>query len=157
MADLIEEVSDEENQETPEEKKGFFTTKKIIIIVVALALVGSAVPVILMLRPAKGKEPKPVYYKLDKDFNVNVDKTMATRHLRCRITLKLESDEMVAEIEEKTDELYDLIIRILQKYPLKDLDFVGQNKLRRDIENELNLELKSGKVLKVLFTEIIVI
>ena len=49
-----------------------------------------------------------------------------------------------------------MLVGILQKYEMEELDFVGQNKVRRDIEDECNVNLESGKVLKVLFTEFLI-
>jgi len=160
MADLVEDVNEEEQGREPPKKAGFFSLSKIIIIAVVLALLGGGFLGSRVLFSGKDKKPDPFLYALiakdDEPIVVGVKGTHHTRTLMCRITLKLESEEMVAEFEKKKDEFIDMLIRILQKYEIEELDFAGQNKVRRDIEDEFNLNLDSGKVLKVLFTEFLI-
>lgn len=160
MVDLVEEVQDENEkvEKDSTEKKGFLTRKKIIIIALLLAVAGSSFPVFKMMTSGKGEAPKPepFLYKLDEQIMVGVRGTSHTRTLACRISLKLESEEMVAELDARKDEFVDLLMRVLQKYPIEDLDFIGQNKIRRDIQDEFNLQLNNGKVLQVLFTQFLI-
>jgi flagellar basal body-associated protein FliL len=160
MVDLVEEIQDEKEkgEKNSAEKKGFLTRKKIVIIALVLAVVGSAFPVLKMMSSGKGEElkPEPVLYKLDEQIMVGVKGTSHTRTLACRVSLKLESPEMVAELDSRKDEFVDLLMQILQKYPIEDLDFIGQNKIRRDIQDEFNLQLNKGKVLQVLFTQFLI-
>ncbi len=157
MVDLVEDIGEEEQDEEPQEKKSFFTLPKIIILVAVVTLLGGGGFFgFRMIASGKGRKPKPVLYKLDEQIMVGVRGTSHTRTLMCQITLKLESEKMVPELEERKDEFIDMLNRILQKYTIEELDFVGQNKVRRDIEDEFNLNLNKGKVLKVLFTEFLI-
>jgi flagellar basal body-associated protein FliL len=160
MVDLVEDVGEDEQGQEPAKKTGFFSLSKIIIIAVVLTLLGGGFIGSRKLFLGKDKKPDPFLYALigkdDEPIVVGVRGTHHTRTLMCRVTLKLESEEMVAEFEKKKDEFVDMLIRILQKYEIDELDFAGQNKVRRDIEDEFNLNLESGKVLKVLFTEFLI-
>ena len=156
MADLVEDVGEEEQTEGPEEKKGFLTLPKIIIIAAVVLLLGGGFLGFKSMGSGKDELPDPFLYELPDQVMVGVRGTSHTRTLMCKIWLKLESESMVEEIEKKKPEFIDMLVRILQKYKIEELDYVGQNKVRRDIEDEFNLNLDSGKVLKVFFTEFLI-
>jgi flagellar basal body-associated protein FliL len=153
MADLLEDVDEnEETIESEEEKGGFFTLPKIIIIAAVVVLLGGGTCFMLMGK-GEPETPEPVEYKFPEAFQANVKDTAATRNVRCVIALKLESEKMLPEFEKRNTEFCDLIMQILQKYRLEELDYVGQNKLRREISDQLNLIIDDGKVLQVFFPE----
>jgi len=156
MADLVEDVGEEEQTEEPEVKKGFLTLPKIIIIAAVVLLLGGGFLGFKSMGSGKGEVPDPFLYELEDPVVVGVRGTSHTRTLMCKIWLKLESEAMVEEIEKKKPEFIDMLVRILQKYKIEELDYVGQNKVRRDVEDEFNLNLDSGKVLKVFFTEFLI-
>jgi flagellar basal body-associated protein FliL len=167
MADLVEDVTEEEEEtEEVEEKAGFFTLPKIVLIAALVVVLGGGGFVgMKVMGSGEEKRPDPVVYSFEKKFIVNVRGTSGTRTVMCDVALKLESADMLAQFQPDEDgtnkesrniEFRDLIVRILQRYEIQDLDFVGQNKIRRDIEDEFNLILDNGKVLQVYFPEFLI-
>ncbi len=160
-----EEKNDEQNQ-----KKG--NPMMLVIIAAAGALVVGAVASFLVFKMVMSKpseeankeEEQPAeeisYGKLlplDEPIIVNLAGTKGQRYLKVNIQFEVGDDAVIEEIKDRMPLILDLLIGILSSKTIDDVsNTVGRNRLRREIIDKTNSELKTGRVINVYFTEFVI-
>jgi len=168
----------EEKQEEQEEKKEGGGNKLLLIIIVVLLLlllvIGGLVAYFLLSSnnddQAQQEEPKKVekkhkasdladigpIYPLDQ-FIVNLVSSGASRYLKCKIDLELDSPDLQQEVDKKLPAVRDLIIRILSSKTVEEIQTAkGKEKLKEEIKRKINSILTTGEIKHVYLTEFVI-
>lgn len=91
------------------------------------------------------------------DFIINILDKNETRYLKAAITLELENDETVMEVNERMPQIRDSVLLLVGNKTFAELsDLQGKLQLRAEIIVRLNKLLKKGKVKGIYFTEFVV-
>lgn len=91
------------------------------------------------------------------DFIINILDKNETRYLKAAITLELENEETVAEVNERMPQIRDSVLLLIGNKTFAELnDLQGKLQLRAEIIVRLNKLLKKGKVKGIYFTEFVV-
>ncbi|PLX91452.1 MAG: flagellar basal body protein FliL [Desulfuromonas sp.] len=91
------------------------------------------------------------------DFIINILDKNETRYLKAAITLELENEETVAEVNERMPQIRDSVLLLVGNKTFAELnDLQGKLQLRAEIIVRLNKLLKKGKVKGIYFTEFVV-
>ena len=97
-----------------------------------------------------------VLYPLD-TFTVNLKSDNGRRYLKVTMDLELSSQDLTAELDNKTAVIRDRIIRILTSKTLEEVSSrKGKDKLTQQIKDALNAMLDNGQILGVYFTEFVI-
>ena len=97
-----------------------------------------------------------VLYPLD-TFTVNLKSDNGRRYLKVTMDLELSSQELTAELDNKTAVIRDRIIRILISKTLEEVSSrKGKEKLTAQIRDTLNAMLDQGEIQGVYFTEFVI-
>ncbi|OQY18232.1 MAG: flagellar basal body protein FliL [Desulfobacteraceae bacterium 4572_35.1] len=92
-----------------------------------------------------------------KDFIMNILDKKETRYLKASITLELEDEETVAEVNQRMAQIRDSILLLVGSKTFSELsDLQGKLQLRAEILVRLNKLLQKGKVKAIYFTEFVV-
>jgi len=157
----------EEKSKEPKEGKSKTMLFVAIGIVVLLIAVGVAA-YLLGARSAQNmtaevaveetEKPEGVGPMVDvKDFIMNILDKNETRYLKASITLELENEETVAEVNERMPQIRDAILLLIGSKTFAELsDLQGKLQLRAEIIVRLNKLLKKGKIKGIYFTEFVV-
>ena len=95
-------------------------------------------------------------YELDK-FVVNLITKRGKKYLRVKISLELDSENVLGELEMKKVVLSDTIIDILTARTKQELSTSkGKNRLKDELVSRINTSLVDGAVKNVFFTEFII-
>lgn len=91
------------------------------------------------------------------DFIINILDKDETRYLKAAITLELDGEETVIEVNERMAQIRDAILLLIGNKTFAELsDLQGKLQLRAEIIARLNKLLKDGKVKGIYFTEFVV-
>ena len=168
--DIKEEENENENeneQKEPEEKKGSKLKLIIIGVVVLVLLAGGgtaayffffkAKPVAGSKKPAGQEKPSvSVFWPMD-PYIVNLIDNDAERYLKVVMQLELSDQKMVEEMKMANPKLRDTILDLLSSKTYKEMvDPLGKQRLRDEIAMRVNMNITTGKVIKVYFTEFII-
>lgn len=97
-----------------------------------------------------------VLYPLD-TFTVNLKSDSGRRYLKVTMDLELSSQDLTAELDNKTAVIRDRIIRILTSKTLEEVTSrKGKDKLTQQIKDTLNSMLDQGQIQGVYFTEFVI-
>ncbi len=92
-----------------------------------------------------------------KDFIMNILDKNETRYLKASITLELENEETVVEVNERMPQIRDSILLLIGSKTFSELnDLQGKLQLRAEVIVQLNKLLKKGKIKGIYFTEFVV-
>ena len=172
---MAEEETEEQSTEGAESgKKSGNLILIIIIAVLVLVLIAVGVVVAMLAgddsssssSSADGVKEKPIknmdamevgpMFPLD-TFTVNLLSDSGRRYLKVQMNLELDGEELAAELETKTAVVRDIIIRLLSSKTLEEISTIkGKDKLKEQMVNQLNLNLRDGNVRRVYFTEFVV-
>ena len=95
-------------------------------------------------------------YPLD-PFIVNLMSNNASRYLKCKIDLELDTPELQQEIDKKLPAIRDIIIQILSSKTVEEIITVkGKEKVKEEIKKKINALLTTGEIKNVYFTEFVV-
>ena len=166
-----EEKQQEEQQEEPEvkQKKGL-PVKLIIIAVLGVFFIGAIVVVIQqgVLPNLMGKdtlqsldtsdektEMGPIY-PLD-TFIVNLLGGKGKNYLKAKVELEMDSAKLKEEVDKRLPQIRDGILTLLSSKTHDDIKSLeGKFQLRAEIISMLNQYLKTGKIVNIYFTDLIV-
>lgn len=100
----------------------------------------------------------PCEYALEEPLIVNVYQTQQRRYLSVKPVFVLKNEEIMKKVTEKEVEVQHLLISILKRKTLEQLDDPeAANSIGREIQEMLNLKLElGGAVTNVYFTEFFV-
>lgn len=165
--DARDEEENDENTEQQPEKKGSKLKLIIIIAVVVVLLAGGGAAAYFFFFKEKAEigEKKPaaqmkpqvsVFWPMD-SFIVNLMDNDGERYLKVTMQLELSDKIMVEEVKTLSPKLRDAILDLLTSKNYKEMiDPQGKQRLRDEIAMRMNMNLKTGKVLKVYFTEFVI-
>ncbi len=95
-------------------------------------------------------------YELDK-FVVNLITKRGKRYLRVKISLELDTENVIGELEMKKVVLSDTIIDTLTSRTKQELSTSkGKNRLKDELISKINASLIDGMITNVFFTEFII-
>ncbi|MBN2644253.1 MAG: flagellar basal body-associated FliL family protein [Desulfuromonadaceae bacterium] len=137
-------------------------------VIVLLAAVGVAA-YLLGARSSQGKadtevveaseEEKPAVGPMVdvNDFIINILDKNETRYLKAALTLELENEATMQEVNERMPQIRDSILLLIGNKTFAEMnDLQGKLQLRAEIIVRLNKLLKNGKVKGIYFTEFVV-
>lgn len=166
--DIKDNLEEDENEaQEPAEKKGSKLKLIIIIAVVVILLAGGGTAAYLFFFKAKPTtgEKKPtvqekpqisVFFPMD-PFIVNLIDNEGERYLKVVMQLELSDKKMLEEMKLLNPKLRDTILDLLSSKTYKEMiDPLGKQRLRDEIAMRMNMNVKTGKVLKVYFTEFVI-
>jgi len=156
----------EDGEQEPSGKKGSKLKLIIILAVVVLLLAGGGGTAYFMFfkaKPVAGEKKtayeKPqvsVFWPLD-PFIVNLIDNEGERYLKVVMQMELSDQKVLDEMKSLTPKLRDTILDLLSSKTYKEMmDPLGKQRLRDEIAMRMNMTIKSGKVLKVYFTEFVI-
>jgi len=177
---MAEEEKKEENteeEEKPEKSGGNNLILIIIVVLLVLLLIVGGVVAYLMLSGDDEENPEAVkqekvekkkshkkvddltvgpMYPLDK-FTVNLLSQNGSRYLVAKIDLEQENPEMTPELDSKVSLIRDIIISILSSKTVEEISTPkGKEKLKEEINNQINKYLEDGEVKRIYFTNFII-
>lgn len=109
--------------------------------------------------PKMKPEPPPAYETVELGERVvNLADEGGGRYLRVRMVLEHKKDEKLSgELKEKNAKIMDKTVRILRSKSVGEVQPVDkEEKLKTEIMNAINAELKNGKIEKVYFTDFLI-
>lgn len=136
--------------------------KNIIILGLALSLViaiGATATYFIMNKNASESESLTqmgAMYPLD-TFTVNVLSEDGNEHyLKVDMSLEMAEQDISPELEEKKDELRDIIIGIISSKSMEEVSLPDEkDKMKKEIIEQINLHLAQTKVKNVFFTNFV--
>lgn len=167
MKDDREENENEDEEQEPSEKKGSKLKLIVIIAIVLILLAGGGTAAYFVFikaktipgekKPAAQEKPQvSVFWPLD-PFIVNLIDNEGERYLKVVMQMELSDQTMTAEMKVLTPKLRDTILDLLSSKTYKEMiDPLGKQRLRDEIAMRMNMNVKTGKVLKVYFTEFVI-
>jgi flagellar FliL protein len=169
MAEEKETEAKEEDQDKAKEKKP--VVKPILIIVVFVFLLGGGFfawksGVVAKLTGTPGSETKTAEPQKSQEmgsvynmetFLVNLNEPQGKRYLKAKVTLELETEKVLVEIERRLPQIRDAVLTMLSSKAYSDIsDLTGKYQLRAELISMINGYLKTGKIANVYFIEFIV-
>jgi len=156
-----------------EEEKGAGggKSKMMLFVIIGVVVLLVAVGVAAYLLGSKSAQNTPVAVEVEEtekaegvgpmvdvsDFIINILDKNETRYLKAAITLELENDETVIEVNERMPQIRDSVLLLVGNKTFAELnDLQGKLQLRAEIIVRLNKLLKKGKVKGIYFTEFVV-
>jgi len=156
-----------------EEEKGAGggKSKMMLFVIIGVVVLLVAVGVAAYLLGSKSAQNTPVAAEVEEtekvegvgpmvdvsDFIINILDKNETRYLKAAITLELENDETVIEVNERMPQIRDSVLLLVGNKTFAELnDLQGKLQLRAEIIVRLNKLLKKGKVKGIYFTEFVV-
>jgi len=142
-----------------------------IIVIIGVVVLLVAVGVAAYLLGSKSAQSAPVAAEVEEtekvegvgpmvdvtDFIINILDKNETRYLKAAITLELDNDETVIEVNERMPQIRDSVLLLVGNKTFAELnDLQGKLQLRAEIIVRLNKLLKKGKVKGIYFTEFVV-
>ncbi|OEU71694.1 MAG: flagellar basal body protein FliL [Desulfuromonadales bacterium C00003068] len=146
-------------------------SKMMIIVIIGVVVLLVAVGVAAYLLGSKSAQSAPVAAEVEEtekvegvgpmvdvtDFIINILDKNETRYLKAAITLELENEETVIEVNERMPQIRDSVLLLVGNKTFAELnDLQGKLQLRAEIIVRLNKLLKKGKVKGIYFTEFVV-
>jgi flagellar FliL protein len=146
-------------------------SKMMLIVIVGVVVLLVAVGVAAYLLGSKSAQSAPVAAEVEEtekvegigpmvdvsDFIINILDKNETRYLKAAITLELENEETVVEVNERMPQIRDSVLLLVGNKTFAELnDLQGKLQLRAEIIVRLNKLLKKGKVKGIYFTEFVV-
>jgi flagellar protein FliL len=172
-------MADKKAEKTEEPKKG---GKKKLIILIAAALItvlagGGGAYYFLVLKPHKAEmqrkqeeeskaaaliKPAPEEAKIGpmveiKEFVVNIIGTDAAHYVKASLSLELDKDTTVDEVNKRMPQIRDAILLLIGNKTFEELqDIQGKNQVKAELKSKINSFLKTGKVSNIYLTDFVV-
>ncbi len=141
---------------------GLFGKKLVVILVAGLVLAGGGIGAAKMLgggggdkKPKKKKVVAPLTWEFT-DLVVNIRGKQSTRVLRCVLHVEVENAKALDELKLLQVVFQDEILGILRSKTLEDLEYPGDEALKREIRDRLNRIMVNGSVVEVYFKEFLI-
>lgn len=157
--------------EEEEKGSGGGKSKMMLFVIIGVVVLLVAVGVAAYLLGSKSAQSIPVAAEVEEtekaegvgpmvdvsDFIINILDKNETRYLKAAITLELENEETVIEVNERMPQIRDSVLLLVGNKTFAELnDLQGKLQLRAEIIVRLNKLLKKGKVKGIYFTEFVV-
>ena len=147
-------------------EQGDIGVKSIVIIALLMAIISFGTMYVFMTyfidSPANNGEPDlssrrdigPTY-ELG-DFVVNLSGTRGYQIIQADIVVELANENEPEELQRREPQIRDTVIRILRRQSAEDLEEPGTNRIKEEIQNEINEMLIEGRITNVWFTRLVV-
>lgn len=161
---MADEKKKKEPQEGGKSKTMLFVAIGVVVLLAAVGVAAyllgarSAQNAVADVAVEETEKPEGVGPMVDvKDFIMNILDKNETRYLKASITLELENEETVVEVNERMPQIRDSILLLIGSKTFAELnDLQGKLQLRAEIIVRLNKLLKKGKIKGIYFTEFVV-
>lgn len=91
-----------------------------------------------------------------KPFVVNLNDAAGKRFLKLTMSVEADTPELAAEINTKMAQFRDIILLLLSSLSYEDISTVdGKMRLRNQMLNRININLTSGKIKNIYFSEFV--
>ncbi len=91
------------------------------------------------------------------DFTVNMSDRAQRRYLKATIALGYADEKMSSELEQRSVQIRDVVIKVLRSFSTEDMATVeGVARLRAELIKNLNTLLTSGEIKEIYFTDLLV-
>ena len=140
------------------------TKKLLLTVAMVLALLGGGLGLYTFFvqgnqdavanRPAK---EEPLLIHGPQDFTVNLSDREQRRYLKATIALGYAEERMAEELEQRSVQIRDMIIKVLRSFSTEDVATgEGIARLRAELIENLNNLLTSGEIKEIYFTDLLV-
>jgi len=156
----------------PDKEAGGGKSKTMLFVIIGVVILLGAVGVAAYLLGARSAENKATANVVVEDASktegvgpmvdiqdiiLNILDKNETRYLKTSITLELQDEETVAEVNQRMPQIRDSILLLIGNKTFAELsDLQGKLQLRAEIIVRLNKLLKVGKIKGIYFTEFVV-
>ncbi|MCL2789976.1 MAG: flagellar basal body-associated FliL family protein [Desulfobulbus sp.] len=169
-------MAERKTEQTSGQKKGG-KQKLITIVVVVLLLLGGGGGYYFLYKPyqekMQHKQPeeskaagliKPITPETKigpiveiKEFVVNIISTDVQHYVKASLSLELDRDSAVDEVNKRMPQIRDTILLIISnKTPEEVLDVQGKNQVKAELKSSINSFLKTGKIENIYLTDFVV-
>ncbi|MDY0191451.1 MAG: flagellar basal body-associated FliL family protein [Desulfuromonas sp.] len=160
-------MADDKNKESQaggKSKTMLFIAIGVVVLLVAVGVAAyllgarSAQNAVAKVAVEETEKPEGIGPMVDiNDFIMNIFDKNETRYLKASITLELENEETVVEVNERMPQIRDSILLLIGSKTFAELnDLQGKLQLRAEIIVRLNKLLQKGKIKGIYFTEFVV-
>jgi len=92
-----------------------------------------------------------------KEFVVNIIGTDTPHYVKASLSLELDKDSTVDEVNRRMPQIRDTILLIISnKTPEEVLDVQGKNQVKAELKSGINAFLKTGKINNIYLTDFVV-
>lgn len=100
---------------------------------------------------------EPLLIHGPQDFTVNLSDREQRRYLKATIALGYAEERMAEELEQRSVQIRDMIIKVLRSFSTEDVATgEGIARLRAELIENLNNLLTSGEIKEIYFTDLLV-
>ena len=100
---------------------------------------------------------EPLLIHGPQDFTVNLSDREQRRYLKATIALGYAEERMAEELEQRSVQIRDMIIKVLRSFSMEDVATgEGIARLRAELIENLNNLLTSGEIKEIYFTDLLV-
>jgi len=140
------------------------TKKLLLTVVMVLALLGGGLGLYtFFVQGDQGAgvnlpvEEEPLLIHGPQDFTVNLSDREQRRYLKATIALGYAEERMAEELEQRSVQIRDMIIKVLRSFSTEDVATgEGIARLRAELIENLNNLLTSGEIKEIYFTDLLV-
>ncbi|MBS3898535.1 MAG: flagellar basal body-associated FliL family protein [Dethiobacter sp.] len=152
------------SSEKKDKQPGKSKTKLLLIAVIVLALLAGGLGFYTFFVQANQDEgvnqpvkEEPLLIHGPEDFTVNLSDREQRRYLRATIALGYADEKMSRELEQRSVQIRDMVIKVLRSFSTEDMATAeGVARLRAELIKNLNALLTSGEIKEIYFTELLV-
>ncbi|MCL2457636.1 MAG: flagellar basal body-associated FliL family protein [Desulfobulbus sp.] len=109
-----------------------------------------------LVKPAP-EEPKIGPMVEIKEFIVNIIGTDAPHYVKASLSLELDRDGAVDEVNRRMPQIRDTILLIIGNKTFEELqDIQGKNQVKAELKSKINSFLKTGKINNIYLTDFVV-
>ncbi|MCL1979466.1 MAG: flagellar basal body-associated FliL family protein [Proteobacteria bacterium] len=170
-------MAEKKSEKAEERKKGGKLKLIITATVVLIALLAGGGYYFLVLKPkqeallSKQQEeskaaalikPVPEEAKIGpmveiKEFIVNIIGTDAPHYVKASLSLELDKDRAVDEVNKRMPQIRDAILLIIGNKTFEELqDIQGKNQVKAELKSKINSFLRTGKINNIYLTDFVV-
>ncbi|WP_310598943.1 flagellar basal body-associated FliL family protein [Desulfobulbus sp.] len=92
-----------------------------------------------------------------KEFIVNIIGTDAPHYVKASLSLELDKDSTVDEVNRRMPQIRDTILLIIGNKTFEELqDIQGKNQVKAELKSKINSFLKTGKINNIYLTDFVV-
>ncbi|MBT9139449.1 MAG: hypothetical protein DDT30_00019 [Dehalococcoidia bacterium] len=152
------------SSEKTDRQPGKSKTKLLLLAIVVLALLGGGLGFYTFFVQANQDEganlpakEEPLLMHGPQDFTVNMSDRAQRRYLKATIVLGYADEKMSRELEQRSVQIRDVVIKVLRSFSTEDMATVeGVARLRAELIKNLNTLLTSGEIKEIYFTDLLV-
>lgn len=157
-------MSSEKKEKQAEKKKNKLLLPAVLAVLALLLLLAGGFGAYTFLlgsdQAAADSSPateEPLLIHGPQDFTVNLSDREQRRYLKATIALGYAEERMAEELEQRSVQIRDMIIKVLRSFSTEDVATgEGIARLRAELIENLNNLLTSGEIKEIYFTDLLV-